>query len=1028
MSLPLPTDAESLGLKTLSSTSTHRAGLEVMARDQQSSCAEANPHDHCQGDKHTDERTNTPEHVQVASMSPKDDQRSDTSKIRTAYNPINLEDNFRNMVLGNQDNTLTEPGISDPSHPLTRNCLSNMQPAHVPVADTPATQHRQRSQVTSLPAEQQEAQARLQPRGHGSTRRQPASDDNRSRTGSFEDASVNRSRPTPKALVPQGSIAPSTPSQSTSVQSPPDAANLPLGHQGSSNPNQSRRTSQRPSHRATHRGPPNAIDRQAQELEKAALTAVSKAMISEHELQSMESFRATVEVVCRQAIGKLDGAHSSRSGFDLNTVQLVAFGSLSSGFALTASDMDLMLISPHSRPPLSSVNSPIPRELESVFLERGWGARLLTQTRVPIIRLCEWPTEELLDALLELRGHWELGITKDTQQPAAEAETGKTHVNQEVPSIDVLLEKVKSNRQYPEQDIRRYFQNAKQKFTALEQAITKSGSEEEKQRHSDRGEIAAMAFINGLSDDNLRQQVLDRVLRRTGPPLKSLAEAWIYVESEEIFMAWTSRSIKESSHFKETTGEKAIQRWMELGTAEPAEGAHYEEEIHKTWHRLKVLPSAKLETLSQWPHEQPKEYHARCEAILHALGSRDMSHDPAKVLDVVQMDVLSTLNHRLVKGIEDMEIQQRLMHFYETGEESSFKEICEQHEAEHRIRSLNRGIKQGLYPESERQLVDEYAALVRKHGAHSRSSAVRATTEKVKKLLEPTSKRTEPGHWTSPVDFPKSGVGIQCDINFSNQLALHNTLLLRCYSHCDARVKPMVLAIKAWAKLREINCPYRGTLSSYGYVLMVLHFLANIADPPVVPNLQLAWKPTKTGSRDPVLGDELTVCGRDVRFWRDEEEIKDLARQGLISRNQQSLGHLLRQFFQYYSSQRVNVTGNGFCWSTDTLSIRTSGGLISKRTKGWTEAKVTVVEPVRPGERHKEIRHRYLLAIEDPFETDHNIARTVNHHGIVAIRDEFRRAWRTISNPRKGTEGIYAELFHPLAATNPGHSPKAQAA
>ena len=44
-----------------------------------------------------------------------------------------------------------------------------------------------------------------------------------------------------------------------------------------------------------------------------------------------------------------------------------------------------------------------------------------------------------------------------------------------------------------------------------------------------------------------------------------------------------------------------------------------------------------------------------------------------------------------------------------------------------------------------------------------------------------------------------------------------------------------------------------------------------------------------------------------------------------------------------------------------------------------------------------DVRHRYLFAIEDPLELDHNVARTVNHNGIVAIRDEFRRAWRIIA-------------------------------
>jgi hypothetical protein len=37
---------------------------------------------------------------------------------------------------------------------------------------------------------------------------------------------------------------------------------------------------------------------------------------------------------------------------------------------------------------------------------------------------------------------------------------------------------------------------------------------------------------------------------------------------------------------------------------------------------------------------------------------------------------------------------------------------------------------------------------------------------------------------------------------------------------------------------RKINSPYRGTLSSYGYVLLVIYFLVHVKNPPVLPNLQ----------------------------------------------------------------------------------------------------------------------------------------------------------------------------------------------
>ena len=73
----------------------------------------------------------------------------------------------------------------------------------------------------------------------------------------------------------------------------------------------------------------------------------------------------------------------------------------------------------------------------------------------------------------------------------------------------------------------------------------------------------------------------------------------------------------------------------------------------------------------------------------------------------------------------------------------------------------------------------------------------------------------------------------------------------------------------------------------------------------------------------------------------------------------------------------------------DVLSLRSPYGLINKLDKGWTGATTTIVD-------RKEVRNRYLFAIEDPFETTHNVARTVTHHGLVAIRDEFRRAWRII--------------------------------
>ncbi|CAG5146166.1 uncharacterized protein ALTATR162_LOCUS1833 [Alternaria atra] len=269
-----------------------------------------------------------------------------------------------------------------------------------------------------------------------------------------------------------------------------------------------------------------------------------------------------------------------------------------------------------------------------------------------------------------------------------------------------------------------------------------------------------------------------------------------------------------------------------------------------------------------------------------------------------------------------------------------------------------------------------------------------------------------------PLDFPKTGCGIQCDINFENPLGIHNTHMLRCYSLTDPRVRPIVLFIKSWAKRRKINSAYSGTLSSYGWVLMVLHYLVNVAQPPVCPNLQHSVPLPSDAVALEQFFKHTTIAGYEVRFWRNEPEIIQAAQAGQLSQNTQSIGSLLRGFFQYYAS--LSGYGYGpkppqFYWTNEVLSLRTPGGILSKQSKGWVSATTKITA-------EKKVTNRYLFAIEDPFETDHNVARTVTHRGIVAIRDEFRRAWRILKAIGQGTEpegGIFDEVVEQPPALKP---------
>jgi terminal uridylyltransferase len=231
---------------------------------------------------------------------------------------------------------------------------------------------------------------------------------------------------------------------------------------------------------------------------------------------------------------------------------------------------------------------------------------------------------------------------------------------------------------------------------------------------------------------------------------------------------------------------------------------------------------------------------------------------------------------------------------------------------------------------------------------------------------------------SGPLDYPATAAPL-IDINFSTELGILNTKLLRSYSLCDHRVLEMVHFVKSWAKCNKIGSAYNGSLCSYGWVLMVLHYLINIVQPPVLPNLQQDYMHVP-----------LVINNEDVGFFDNPMELINLRDRGMLfggaPLNTQNTSSLLRGFFHYYAHQGPRVVGGGFRWREDIISLRIPGGIVTKASKGWTTSASTTVNGV-------EVKQRYLLAIECPIEVGHNVARTVVHYGIVGIRDELRRAW-----------------------------------
>uniref|UniRef100_A0ACD5TBY4 Uncharacterized protein n=1 Tax=Avena sativa TaxID=4498 RepID=A0ACD5TBY4_AVESA len=196
-----------------------------------------------------------------------------------------------------------------------------------------------------------------------------------------------------------------------------------------------------------------------------------------------------------------------------------------------------------------------------------------------------------------------------------------------------------------------------------------------------------------------------------------------------------------------------------------------------------------------------------------------------------------------------------------------------------------------------------------------------------------------------------SGSGFSCDICINNLFAVANTKLLRDYAQIDGRLLQLASIVKHWAKLRGVNETYRGTLSSYAYVLMCISFL-QLREPKILPCLQ-AMEPTYT----------MVVDDTECAYFDEVHLLPDFG-----AENEESIPELLWAFFHYWAFQHD--------YRKDVVSIR-MGKIISKKEKNWT---------TRVG------NDRHLMCIEDPFETGHDLGRVVDRQTIRIIREEFERA------------------------------------
>ncbi|KAM0432202.1 hypothetical protein ACHAPT_004738 [Fusarium lateritium] len=196
-------------------------------------------------------------------------------------------------------------------------------------------------------------------------------------------------------------------------------------------------------------------------------------------------------------------------------------------------------------------------------------------------------------------------------------------------------------------------------------------------------------------------------------------------------------------------------------------------------------------------------------------------------------------------------------------------------------------------------------------------------------------------------------LGLACDMNVNNTLALENTRMVRTYIDTDPRVRELAMIVKYWTRRRIVNdAAFGGTLSSYTWICLIIAFL-QLRSPPVLPALhQLSHKLPRPDGTMPEFADDL----------------KKLS--GFGNKNKSSVAELLFQFFRFYAHE--------FDYDKHVLSVRL-GKLVTKHEKKW----------------HYAINNQ--LCVEEPFNTSRNLGNTADEYSFRGLHMELRRAFDLIS-------------------------------
>jgi hypothetical protein len=135
---------------------------------------------------------------------------------------------------------------------------------------------------------------------------------------------------------------------------------------------------------------------------------------------------------------------------------------------------------------------------------------------------------------------------------------------------------------------------------------------------------------------------------------------------------------------------------------------------------------------------------------------------------------------------------------------------------------------------------------------------------------------------------------VQCDINVDNHIGIRNSWLLRCYSELDPRIREFIYVVKKFAKAADLNDASGGSLSTYSWLLLSIHFLQSGIKPAVLPIVQQEIN-KKSGKifHEHFAHDELEDVSKMALLIKTDLNFK--------SENTMTVGELFQRWLTYFA-------------------------------------------------------------------------------------------------------------------------------